>query len=61
MGVTFSLALLLGYALFHLRKSERAEPVVAMPDHLIAKFAGNEKERQGLRQRADVARMRRNS
>ncbi len=41
-------------------KSERAEPVVAEA-HLIPKFAGNEKERQGLRQRAEFARMRRNS
>src|SRR6266403_14368 len=29
--------------------------------HWIPKFAGNEKERQGLRQRADFARIRRNS
>jgi hypothetical protein len=43
MGATFSLALLLGYALFHLRKSERAEPVVAMPDHLIAKSRGTKR------------------
>ncbi len=38
-----------------------AEPVVARPDHLIPKFRGNEKERPGLRQWAEFARMRRNS